>query len=56
MAPHRQKDIARLGLRAMLGGTLATMMTACVAGVFLSDDDMARHAENLRNWKIMTGK
>jgi hypothetical protein len=31
-------------------------MTACVAGVFLSDDDMARHAENLRNWKIMTGK
>jgi len=55
MAPHRQKDIARLGLRAMLGGTLATLMTACVAGVFLTDDDIARHAENMRQWRIAQG-
>jgi len=33
MAPDRQGDIARLGLRAMIGGMLATCMTACVAGV-----------------------
>ena len=35
VAPDRQKDLARLGLRAMLGGTLACFMTACVAGVLL---------------------
>ncbi len=35
MAPERRGDIAKLGLRAMLGGTLACFMTACVAGVLL---------------------
>ncbi len=34
-APERQSDLARIGLRAMLGGTLACFMTACVAGVLL---------------------
>lgn len=34
-APTRQTDLARLGLRAMLGGTLACFMTACVAGMLL---------------------
>ncbi len=33
LAPERRPDIARLGLRALLGGTLATMMTATIAGV-----------------------
>jgi CNT family concentrative nucleoside transporter len=33
IAPERRPDIARLGLRAVLGGTLATMMTATIAGV-----------------------
>ncbi|HVJ81312.1 MAG TPA: nucleoside transporter C-terminal domain-containing protein [Planctomycetia bacterium] len=47
MAPHRQKDLARLGFRAMLGGTLATMMTACVAGVFLTDQDVAAYRKKL---------
>jgi len=35
MAPERQSDLARLGLRAMLGGTLATLMTATIAGILL---------------------
>jgi len=35
VAPTRRTDLARLGLRAMLGGTLACFMTACVAGVLL---------------------
>ena len=35
MAPERKSDIARLGFRAMLGGTLACCLTACVAGVIL---------------------
>ncbi len=42
IAPERRSDLARLGLRAMLGGTLATFMTACVAGVLLSDADLER--------------
>ncbi len=36
LAPERRSDIARLGLRAVLGGTLATMMTATIAGVLTS--------------------
>lgn len=35
MAPNRQSDLARLGFRAMLGGTLACCLTACVAGAIL---------------------
>jgi CNT family concentrative nucleoside transporter len=36
-APDRQADLARLGLRAMLGGTLACFMTACMAGLLLEE-------------------
>jgi len=35
MAPHRRKDIAALGLKAVLGGALATLMTATLAGILL---------------------
>jgi CNT family concentrative nucleoside transporter len=35
MAPTRRKDFSRLALRAMLGGALATQMTACVASLFI---------------------
>lgn len=35
IAPTRKRDLARLGLRALLGGTLATMMTATIAGLLL---------------------
>jgi CNT family concentrative nucleoside transporter len=34
MAPERRGDLARLGLRAMWGGTIAAMMTGAVAGIF----------------------
>ncbi len=33
IAPERRHDLARLGLRAMFGGMLASLMTASVAGV-----------------------
>ncbi|MFQ5890421.1 MAG: NupC/NupG family nucleoside CNT transporter [Gemmatimonadota bacterium] len=33
IAPERRHDLSRLGLRAMLGGTTATWMTATLAGV-----------------------
>lgn len=35
IAPERQGDLAKLGLRAMLGGTMAAFMTACIAGLLL---------------------
>jgi len=35
IAPERRADVALLGMRAMVGGTLAAMMTACVAGILL---------------------
>jgi len=33
IAPNRRQDLARFGLRAVLGGSLATFMTATIAGV-----------------------
>ncbi len=33
LAPERRQDLARFGLRAVLGGTIATLMTATIAGV-----------------------
>ena len=33
LAPERRGDLAKIGLRAMCGGAIATCMTACVAGV-----------------------
>ena len=35
MAPGRRSDLARLGLRAMIGGSLATFMTATIAGMLI---------------------
>lgn len=35
IAPERRGDLAQLGLRAMLGGTLAAFMTGCIASLLL---------------------
>jgi CNT family concentrative nucleoside transporter len=35
LAPTRRGDLARLGLRSIVSGTLATLMTGCVAGLLL---------------------
>ncbi|MCS2160873.1 NupC/NupG family nucleoside CNT transporter [Scandinavium sp. H11S7] len=36
MAPSRRQDIAQLGLKAVAAGTLSNLMSATIAGVFLS--------------------
>ncbi|MDC0375040.1 hypothetical protein OAN00_05645 [Pseudomonadales bacterium] len=36
LAPTRRDDISRLGLRALLTATLANLMSAALAGFFLS--------------------
>ena len=35
MAPDRRTDLSRLGLLAMIGGALASFMTAAVVGVLV---------------------
>jgi CNT family concentrative nucleoside transporter len=35
LAPERRGDLAKLGLRAMIGGLLATYLTASIAGILL---------------------
>lgn len=35
LVPSRRKDFAKLGFRAMIGGTIASFMTATIAGVLL---------------------
>jgi CNT family concentrative nucleoside transporter len=35
MAPDRRGDLAKLGIRSIVGGTLAAFITACIANVFI---------------------
>ena len=35
IAPERRKDLAKLGLKAMLGGALASWLTATIAGLLI---------------------
>lgn len=35
IAPHRRSDLARIGLRAMIAGSLAAFMTATIAGMLV---------------------
>jgi CNT family concentrative nucleoside transporter len=36
LAPSRQSDLAKVGLRAMLGGAIASFMTATIAGMLIT--------------------
>ncbi|MGH8429388.1 MAG: nucleoside transporter C-terminal domain-containing protein, partial [Solimonas sp.] len=36
LAPSRRSDIARMGLRAVLAGSLSNLMSATLAGLFFS--------------------
>ncbi|MBG1239738.1 NupC/NupG family nucleoside CNT transporter [Nostoc sp. NZL] len=35
IAPNRQHDLARMGVRSMIGGLLAGFITACIAGMLI---------------------
>lgn len=35
LAPSRRSDLARLGFKAMIAGTMANLMSACIVGVLL---------------------
>ncbi len=40
LVPERLRDLSCLGLRALLGATLACLMTACIAGFFYNDSSI----------------
>lgn len=35
LAPERRPALAKLGIKCLIGGTLACLMTACIAGMFI---------------------
>jgi len=37
LVPERIKDLSQLGFRALIGATLATLLTACIAGIFYTN-------------------
>ena len=36
LVPERRRDLAKIGFQAMIGGTIAALMTACIAGMLLA--------------------
>ncbi|EGR0891414.1 NupC/NupG family nucleoside CNT transporter [Vibrio cholerae] len=36
IAPERRSEVANLGIKAVIAGTLANLMSACLAGIFIS--------------------
>ena len=36
MAPNRRQDIARLGIKAVVAGTLSNLMSGTIAGLFVA--------------------
>ena len=38
LAPKRTSDLAKLGIRALIAATFACFITACIAGIFYSDN------------------
>lgn len=37
IAPERQSDLAQISIRALIAGSIACFMTACVAGILIED-------------------
>ncbi|KGQ71425.1 nucleoside transporter NupC [Chelonobacter oris] len=35
MAPNRRSDVSRLGIKAVIAGSLSNLMSACIAGLFI---------------------
>jgi CNT family concentrative nucleoside transporter len=35
LAPNRKPDLARLGMKAVMAGSMANFMSACIAGILL---------------------
>jgi CNT family concentrative nucleoside transporter len=52
IAPERRRDLARVGLRAMLAGALACYQTSTIAGALISpEESAARYAQRRAEWQ-----
>ena len=40
LVPERTKDLAAVGIRALVAATLACLMTGCIAGIFFSENSL----------------
>jgi len=40
LAPTKTKEMTSLGLRALIGATLACLLTACFAGLFFGNNSI----------------
>ncbi|NLE01201.1 MAG: nucleoside transporter, partial [Fibrobacter sp.] len=40
LVPQKTRELSQIGFRALVAATLACMMTACIAGVFLSGNSL----------------
>ena len=45
LVPERRNDLAKLGVRAMLAGTMANLISASIAGMFLGNMEPEQPAE-----------
>jgi len=45
LAPHRKQEFATLVFSAMIAGTVACFMTACIAGVLYESDGALLHCD-----------
>ncbi len=53
LAPERKQDLARLGIRAMIVGTMASYLSATIAGMLFSDPAAAPSDSLLLPFTIM---
>jgi len=49
MAPERKSDLAAIALRAMIAGSAACFMTACIAGMLITDHDVTSEPDHHHN-------
>ncbi|KAJ8031961.1 Sodium/nucleoside cotransporter 2 [Holothuria leucospilota] len=54
LAPERAADLANVAVRALIAGTTACFMTACVAGVLLADSNNSEGSLNFRSTTFPT--
>lgn len=54
LAPERSSDLAKVAMRALIAGTTACFMTACVAGVLLDGSDNSQEAANFTSTILPT--
>ena len=50
LAPQRRPALARVVLRALIAGTMACFMTACIAGGYLKIVSFI--TQNVKLWKV----